>query len=100
MITLNVNELYSAMRLGIETNTVGPDETKLIERLKAMADAKIKVYAPKAPQDMINQAAIMFITYVHDTERESSVKNPFVASGARSILSPWHEYIAVPISEE
>ena len=84
------------------------EQIRLFDRLISVASALVEKYAPLAPQDVQNEAAIRVIGYLKDTPKSavlsidgggrgfssgttypSGVRSALRHSGAMAILSPW-----------
>ena len=93
--------------------TDAPDDE--IDRLAAVASARIEKFAPDAPQAVRDESLIRFLAYLRQLPRPlrsvqvggdvriefatAGVQRPFVSSGARAMLSPWVTRRALPAEE-
>ena len=87
---IGIDELFVAMRLGVEGDTIRADLREYLEDLRGSALAMISKYAPDAPDRIQHLAVIQFATYVNDTSRDNTTANVFRLSGAQATLSDWH----------
>ena len=87
-----------------------PDED--VDRLAGFASARIQKFAPAAPDEAKDEAAIRLVAYMRQRPialrsidaggnlrlefATSGMQRPFVASGARAMLSPWVTRRALP----
>ena len=94
-LTITVAEIAAAIRLGVNPNDppVEP-ELGILTRQWAVARDRIDGYAPLAPQETQNEAAVRLIGYYFD--RPESV-DPFRSSGALALLHPYHSLITVTL---
>ena len=84
------------------------EQIRLFDRLIAVASSLVNRYAPDAPQEVQNEAAIRVVGYLKDTPKSavlsidgggrgfssgttypSGVRSALRHSGAMAILSPW-----------
>ena len=92
------------------TDTDLPDED--LDRLAGFASARIQKFAPAAPDEAKDEALIRLVAYMRQRPSAlrsidaggnlrlefatSGLQRPFVASGARAMLSPWVSRRALP----
>ena len=94
--TLTVAQLAAALRITTNAGVTPPEPILgILTRQLAVAESRIDLYAPEAPDDTKDEAAIRMIGYLYDAPPVS--RNPgmaFVLSGARELLSSWHDLAA------
>ena len=85
-------QLSAALRLG--DGLEAPDQPLLgiLERLIAVANARVEKYAPDAPDDIKDLSEIRLAGYLFDMP-QAPMGNRYAAafrySGAASLLAPW-----------
>ena len=88
--TLTIAELAVDLRLSSDP-TQPPEEPlySLLERIWAAASDTVEDYAgPETAPDTLNVAAVIVARFLYEFPES---KSPFEDSGARAMLSPWHE---------
>ena len=95
-MALTVAELGAALRLNTDP-TSPPAEPLLgiLHRQLRAAENQVNRYAPAAPEENRDEAVIRTVGYYFERPDSS---NPFVLSGARSLLADWHVLVSVPLS--
>ena len=93
-------ELFVAMRLGVSSDTINADQLEVIQRLKATADGLIDSYTANIPDDIKDQAIVLFCTYANDTSRDNTTANIFRLSGAQALVSDHHAPTIIGAEEE
>ena len=96
-LTITLPQLAAALRLQASpTGTVDEPYLDILARQLAVAEALIESFAPDAPDDVKNEAAIRLVGYLLDqapTGMQS--QNPIRHSGALSLLSPFANWETV-----
>ena len=94
-LTITVAQISQAVRLTI-TGSPGPPYLAIVTRLLAVAEDIIEDYAnDDCPDDVKNEAAIMFVGYrLAEEQRRQRSNDPFVNSGAKALLSRWHDLVS------
>lgn len=91
-LSISISELGVALR--IAPTTGGVRETQHLEeltRLHRVAEFTIDEYAPEAPQDIQDEAAVLMAGYIFEAPPHNrGPQNAFYMSGAQSLLSRWH----------
>lgn len=97
-MALTVAELGAALRLNTDP-TSPPAEPLLgiLHRQLRAAENQVNRYAPDAPEENRDEAVIRTVGYYF--ERPDST-NPFVLSGARSLLADWHVLVTAKVEHE
>ena len=89
-LTITVAQLSQAVGETV-TGSPAPPRLAIFTRSLAVAADRIELYAPDAPDDTKNEAAIRFVGWLR--EADFAPRNPasvFEYSGARRMLAPWH----------
>ena len=101
-LTITVSQLSQALRLTV-TGSADPPYLAIITRQLAVADATITGYADDAPEDVKNEAAIRLVGYLLDapvvnpSRNVSTPEGAFRNSGAKGLLSPWHDLVSAVV---
>lgn len=98
-MALTIPQLAEALRIvGSATETVPAATTAILTRQLAVARALITAHAPTAPELVADEAAVRLCGFLFDQDPAlPRSQNPMVASGAGSVLGPWHTpTLAVP----
>ena len=94
-MALTVAELGAALRL--TTDPASPPAEPLLgilHRQLRAAENQVNRYAPAAPEENREEAVIRTVGYYFERPDSS---NPFVLSGARSLLYDWHELVTAKV---
>ena len=97
MAALTVAELRVAVRAGSS-----PEETAILTRLLAVAQAHVTQHAPDAPEAVQNEAGVRIVGYLFDQPnagRSLGYGNAIRNSGAAALLLPWRVHRAGSIGE-
>ena len=88
-VTLTTEQLAVELRvITAESDTIPPGQLAVLTRSRAAAVAAVDAYAPSAPVDLANEAAIRLASWLFDRAgAENRGGNPFVQSGAAQLLS-------------
>ena len=100
-VTITANHLAVAVRVIADANTVlmEPWATTLAQDL-ASAKAIVELYAPDAPDDVLNEAVTLIVGYKIEAPHYTRMpQNAFINSGAKAELSPWHVVSAATVGE-
>ena len=95
-LTITVAELAAAIRVTADA-TAPPSEPQLaiLHRQLRTAEAEIEGYAPDAPDDTKDEAAIRMVGYLYDAPAASRTQqNAFLLCGARALLARWHVLVS------
>ena len=95
-LTITVAELAAAIRVTADA-TAAPSEPQLaiLHRQLRTAEAEIEGYAPDAPDDTKDEAAIRMVGYLYDAQAASRTQqNAFLLCGARALLARWHVLVS------
>ena len=96
-LTITVAQLSQAVGLTV-AGSPGPPHLAIVTRQLAVAEARIEMYAADAPDDVKNEAAIRFVGYLLDAPPAPRTPvNAFTHSGAKEMLSPWHEFAVAKV---
>ena len=90
-LTITVAQLSEALRLTVSGS---PDVPYLgiVTRQRSVAESIIEDYANvDCPDDVKNEAAIRIVGYLLDAPTGRSPQDAFTHSGAKSLLSRWHD---------
>ena len=99
-VTIIVNNLALAIRVIADAATplAQPWESQLIQDL-ASATAIVELYAPNAPDEVLNEAVTLMVGYkIEAPHYARATQNAFVHSGAQAELSHWHELTSALVS--
>ena len=102
-LTITTAELAAAIRLTADAS-VAPAEPQLaiLHRQLRVAESEVDGYAPEAPDDTKDEAAIRMIGYLYDAPNtalnNAPHANAFRFSGAMALLSRWHVPGSTPVS--
>ena len=97
-LTLTVAQLSQAVGETV-TGSPGPPHLAILARQLVGAEQRIEVYAPDAPDETKNLAAIQMIGWLREAPFAS--RNPasaFVYSGARDLLAPWRVPVVATVA--
>ena len=98
-LNITVPEIAAAIRLqDSPTDTVVEPHLSILARQRSVAEARIELYAADAPDDVKDEAAVRMVGYLYDAPPVS--RNPssaFILSGAKDILSGWHDEIRAEV---
>ena len=95
-LTITISQLSQALRLTV-TGSPAPPYLAIITRQLAVAESEIEGYAPAAPDDTKNEAAIRMVGYLLDAPTANPSRNvstpegAFRNSGAKPLLARWHD---------
>ena len=92
-VTITRDHLAVEVRVSVDTAAPPPEPwgTTLTRQL-AVATEIVEGYAPDAPDDVLDEAVVLIVGYgIEAPHFTRQPQNAFVNSGARSLLSPWHE---------
>ena len=99
-LTITISQLSQALRLTV-TGSPDPPYLAIISRQLAVATAMIESYAnDDCPDDVKNEAAIRLVGYLLDaptvnpSRNVSTPEGAFRNSGAKALLSPWHDLVS------
>ena len=91
-VTVTLGELAQAVRITASGEPVTSDYQTILQRQLAAATATVEAYAPNAPDDVANEAVVLLVGHLLDSPiAHRAPSNSFINSGARSLLSRWHE---------
>ena len=96
VVTLTRDQLSGALRLGDSA-----EETAESERLLRYASIAVSWHSPRAPSDVLNEAAIRLASYLFDMPnagRGAGYASAMRNSGAGSILLPYRLHRAASVS--
>ena len=91
-VTLTVDALAAAMRLGDGTTPLDEPLAGIVTNLLAAGTRVIHDYAPTAPSELANEACVRYCAYLYDGdvtssgERTGRRSNPLHNSGAAALL--------------
>ena len=90
-VTLSIADLSAALRLGDSA-----EELKEVTRLHAYASEAVNQYAPDAPENTANEAAVRLAAQLFDqpTSSRGAYANALRVSGAARILMPYRVHRA------
>lgn len=91
-VTIAVAELAAAIRVGSSA-----EETAEVTRLLAYATTAVAKFAPDAPTEVANEAAIRLVGYLYDmpnASRGATYANVLTNSGAAAMLLPYRVHRA------
>ena len=88
-VTITIAQLSEAARLTV-SGSPAPPYLAIVTRQLAVATAHIEEYAPDAPADVQNEAAIRFVGHLLDAPPGRTPQSSFSHSGAKALLAPWH----------
>ena len=101
-VTLTVEELAQATRITAAGEAIPADFLTILTRQLASATAAVQQYAPAAPDDVANEAVVLFVGYALESPLTSRAgrapSNAFINSGARALLAPWHIPVTARVS--
>ena len=91
-MALTTAQLAVALRIiGAETDDVPSGAASILVRQAAVARALVQAQAPGAPEDVQDEAVVRLVGFLFDqSPAMPRANNPMVASGAGSVLAPWH----------
>lgn len=90
-LTITVDQLSEAVELTV-SGSPDPPYLAILTRQLAVAEHRIELAAPDAPDDVKNEAAVRFVGYLLEAPLASrNPVNAFINSGAKALLSPWHD---------
>ena len=91
-MAVTVPNLAIALRLHATGETLDADVSAILTRILAAAVAEVDAYASDAPQTVKDEAAIRFSGWLYDRAPVGGrmAENGFALSGARALLSTWH----------
>ena len=98
-VNLTVVQLAVQLRVvASESDTLPAGQAAVLARHLGTACALVKAFAPTAPRETMDEAAIRICGYLFDrAPHESRGGNPLILSGAAYLLAPWRtRTIAVP----
>ena len=93
-LDLTIAELAAAIRLEADGSVPPEPQLTILHRQLRTAESEIDGYAPLAPPNTRSESAIRMIGYFFD---RPDVANPFVMSGARSMLARWHVQVTAKL---
>ena len=100
-MALTVAQLSQAVGLTV-TGSPEPPHLAIVTRQLAVAEHRIELYAPDAPPDVKDEAAIRLVGYLLDAppypRSTYAPADAFRASGARELLAAWHEPAAATVT--
>ena len=104
-LTITVSEVAVAVRVSTDPLS-GPHEPYLSEIVLnlAVAESLIEVYANDAPDAIKNKAAVRLVGYLLDappvnpSRNVSTPEGAFRNSGAKTLLSFWHEPVTATVT--
>ena len=93
-VTITRDDLAVSLRLAADATAAAAlpaGQLAILDRLFATARELVTKYAPDAPSDVQNEAAIRCGAYLYDSDPADAraVRSPLPLSGAAAILSPW-----------
>ena len=95
-LTLTVAELAAAVRITASATTPPAEpQLSILHRQLRVAESEIEGYAPDAPDDTKDEAAILMVGYLYDAPPVQ--RNPvtvFTLSGAKALLARWHSIVS------
>ena len=97
-LTITLSQLSEAVRLTV-SGIPGPPFLNILTRQLAVAESQIEAYATAAPDNTKNEAAIRMVGYLLDAPNVNPSRNvstpegAFRNSGAKALLSPWHDMV-------
>ena len=97
-LTVTVSEIAAALRITADA-TQPPSEpvNGILTRHWSVANSEIEGYAPDAPQEVKNEAAIRFIGYLFEQSPTGNVsQSPMRHSGALALLASSH--VSTPVN--
>ena len=99
MVTLTVDQLAAALRLGDGTTALTGPLADIIARLLSTATALVLEYSPTADDAVANEAVIRLAGFLYDADPAAARRfaDPMGLSGARSILAPFRSIRAQAI---
>ena len=91
-LTITVAQLSQAVRLTV-TGSPAPPYLAILTRQLGVAEGVIESYVnDDCPDDVKNEAAIRMVGYMLEASPAArNPQNPFSYSGAKALLSRWHE---------
>ena len=90
-LTITVAQLSEALRLTVSGSPDGP-YLGIVTRQRSVAEASSEDYANiDCPDDVKTEAAIRIVGYLLDAPTGRSPQDAFTHSGAKSLLSRWHD---------
>ena len=93
-MALTIEQLAEAVRVTVSGMPPQP-YLGILTRALAVAVATIDEYAVAAPETIKDEAAIRFVGYVLEAPLYArQPAQPFVNSGSKALLSPWHAIAA------
>ena len=94
-IGITVAQLAVELRISADPNTDPPEPYRtLLTRQRHVADTIIDEYAPAAPGNIQDEAAVRYIGYVLDRPTSyagTAYSDVFRHSGAMNVLAPYHD---------
>ena len=94
-LTITAQGVASAIRLTADPTAVLEEPLLgILTRQWAVARDRIDLYAPLAPQETKNEAAVRAIGYYFE---RPDVADPFRSSGALSLLAPYHVLVTATL---
>ena len=101
-MAVTAQDIAIALRI-VTSSTDDLDDaiSEQLTRLASVASALVSAYAPNAPDEIKDEAAIRIASYLFDVSpgAVNAPQNAFVHSGAQSLLSFWREQRATPIGK-
>ena len=99
-VTITVTQLSQALRLTV-SGSPDPPYLAIITRQLAVATAMAESYAnDDCPEAVLNESVIRMTGYLLDSEPVNPSRNVSTPegvlrnSGAKSLLSPWHDLVS------
>ena len=90
-LTITVAQLSEAVRLTVSGSPDVP-YLAIVTRQRSVAESIIEDYAnDDCPDDVKNEAAIRIVGYLLDAPTGRTPQDAFTHSGAKSLLSRWHD---------
>ena len=101
-LTITVPQLASALRIQVSpTLAVAEPHLSILTRQRAVAEGLIESFAPDAPDDVKDEAAIRLCGYLLEQAPTGvQSQNPIRHSGALPLLAPYVEWETVNTGTE
>ena len=96
-VTLTALQLATALRQSAGAEPLEEPQKNIFERLLSAVTSLVQDYAPQAPENLQNEAAIRVGAWIFDAVPGRSQANAMDSSGARGLLAPYRIRRAFPV---
>ena len=95
-VTITRAQLAVELRLApTSTTTLTVDESFTVDRLLGATTAQVELYAPDAPDDVLNECVVRLAGWMHDSPPGRAHADGMGLSGAKALLAPYHQRLSV-----